>query len=388
MKKYLIIFGLLLILSIYLSMDSPFTRQIISGKRVNCLVVGADDIIDGRHSDAIILLSYNPKTRFLDMVSIPRDSKISIPGLKLKKINQLYAYQYKLTKSDTESVIFLKSYVEQLLGIRIPFYFQLDFDGFRNVIDAIGGINIKNEPSYAPGQGINYDVAYSSGEFVLNGAQALDYVRYRIGDRADLDRILRQQEFLCELLNRVNTEQIITGLPGIVKALRKNIHTNLLPWDLLTAMYEVKGFSISNIRLQSLQGRPSRNVWILDPVAVQNAMSLVIEGSIQETAKIKTYSDVIVEIFNASGISGAAEKLRREFMKMNYDVMKVGDYSRNSKYKKTVVIDRLGQPEKAKAVAAAVGSKIVLTKIDETRGVDVTVIIGQDWEELKNKWEK
>ena len=373
-------------LSICFSVCYPFTRLIISGKRVNCLVIGVDDVIDGRHSDAIILLSYNPKTRFLDMVSVPRDSKISVPGIALKKINQLYAYKYKNTKSDGESAAFLKETAEKLLGVEIPFYFQLDFDGFRGVIDAIGGIKINNEPP--SGEDNDFNAFYSSGEFILNGQQALDYVRYRIGDRADLDRILRQQEFLCELLNRVNTKQIISGFPGIVRALRKSINTNLTLWDLLTAVYEVKGFNISNIRLQSLSGRPSRNVWILDPAAMQKAMSLVEIGRVPDMAKIQTYSDVVVEIFNASGETGAANKLRRGFLKNNYDVIKIGDYSKNSKYKKTVVIDRLGQPDKAKIVAAAMGSKIVLTKIDETRGVDVTVIIGQDWEELKFKWEK
>jgi len=386
MKKYLIAAGLLLAISIYFSLSCDFTRLIISGKRVNCLVIGVDDVIDGRHSDAIILISYNPKTRFLDMISVPRDSKILVPGIALKKINQLYAYEYKITKSDAESSIFLKGIVERLLGQEIPFYFQLDFDGFRNIIDAMGGIKIQNEPQ--TGEDADYSAFYSSGEFVLNGQQALDYVRYRIGDRADLDRILRQQGFLCEFLNRVNTKQIISGFPGIVKALRKNINTNLTLWDFITAIYEVKSFSISNIRLQSLSGRPSKNVWILDTGAMKKAMSLVTEGCVPDTAKIQTYSDVILEVFNASGTNGAADNLRRALLKEKYDVIKIGDYSRNSKYKKTVVIDRLGQPEKAKMVAAAVGSKIVLTKIDETRGVDVTVIIGEDWEELEDKWEK
>lgn len=384
MKKYVIFFGLIFFITVFLSVINTFTLNIILGQRINGIVIGTDEVDYAKHSDVIIFLSYNPKTRFLDVISIPRDTKIRVPGVAIRKINQLYAYTYKKTKSHHAAADSVRNKLEKILGVDIPYYAQVDYDGFKNFIDVLGGIKIRlNQP-------MNYDdnwgklhIHFSTGAHLLDGKKALEYIRYRRGDRADLDRILRQQSFMREIMNKVKEPGVIAGFPKIVKILYKNTHTNISVWDILTIIYELKDFKLSNTRLQSLPGSPSRGAWIPSAKAIQKSIELVMSGRVANIEKFPTYSSIVVEIFNASGKAKLAWRMRRSLTRMNFDVIKIGNFARNSRYEKTVVIDRMGYLKKTQQVAAAIGAREVITKINESRGVDVTIIIGRDWRGLK-----
>lgn len=389
MKKYLIFFGIAFVISVLFTVINKLTLNIVLGRRVNGIIIGTDEVDYAKHSDVIIFLSYNPKTRFLDIISIPRDTKISVKGVAIGKITQLYAYTYKNTKSHKASADSVRNKIQEILGVDIPYYAQIDYSGFRNFIDVIGGLKIKvNYPMDYDDNWGKLHIHFSTGVHFLDGQKALEYIRYRKGDRGDLDRILRQQSFMREIMNRVKRPNVIIGFPKIAKILYRNIHTNISIWDILTVVYELKDFKISNIRLQSLPGRPStRGSWFPDPGAIQKSIDLVMTGSVSGMEKLQTYSDVVVEIFNASGSSQRASKMRRALLKKNFDVIKIGNYARDSRYEKTVVIDRLGNLKKAQKIAAVIGAREVITKVDESRGVDVTIIIGRDWQGLEDIWD-
>ncbi|MEW6556154.1 MAG: LCP family protein [Elusimicrobiota bacterium] len=392
MKKFIIFFCILLFITVIFSVFNPLTLDIILGRRVHGIIIGTDDVDYAKHSDVIVFISYNPKIRFLDMISIPRDTRITVEGVAIRKINQLYAYTYKQTKNHNTSAESVKNELQEILGLDIPYYAQIDYDGFRNFIDILGGIKIKIDQrmDYDDNWG-NLHIHFSTGEHLLNGKKALEYVRYRAGDRADLDRILRQQSFLQEIMNKIKELKVIVRFPEVIQILYKNIHTNISVWDILTIIYEMKDFKFaptSNIRLQSLAGRPVRGVWIPDLSAIQKSIELVMTGYVSDIKKFATYSDIVVEIFNAAGKPNLAGKMRRFLIKQNFDVIKIGSYEWDSKYEKTLVIDRMGRLEKAQHVAASIGAKEVITKIDESRGVDVTIIIGRDWQGLKDIWNR
>ncbi|MFH0948225.1 MAG: LCP family protein [Elusimicrobiota bacterium] len=390
MKKYIIFFGIIFFITIMVTLFNTLTLNLISGCRVNGIIIGTDDVDYAKHSDVIIFLSYNPKKRFLDIISIPRDTKISVEGVAIRKINQLYAYTYKKTKSHHAASESVRNELQKILGTDIQFYAQVDYSGFRNLIDVLGGVQVEIS------QPMNYDdnwgklhIHFSTGTYLLNGQKALEYIRYRTGDRADLDRILRQQGFVREVMNRVKEPRVIMNFPKIVKILYNNIHTNISVWDIMTVIYELKNFNLSkNVRLQSLPGAPSRGVWLPDSSAIRKSVELAKTGCVNDMEKFPTYSSIVVEIFNASGKTKLAGQMRRALTKNNFDVIKIGNYEPNSKYEKTLVIDRMGTLSKAQQIADVIGAKEIITKIDGSRGVDVTVIIGRDWGGLKNIWGK
>ncbi|MDD5686210.1 MAG: LCP family protein [Elusimicrobia bacterium] len=390
MKKIVIIFSFLFLITVILTVSNTLTYKIVSGNRVNGIIIGTDSVDFSKHSDVIIFLSYNPKTRFLDIISIPRDTKISIEGIAIRKINQIYANKWKSTKDHNIASNSVKDEVQKILGIDIPYYAQIDYDGFRNFIDVLGGVKVKiNQPMNYDDNWGNLHIHFSTGVYLLTGQKALEYIRYRTGDRADLDRVIRQQGFIREVVNKIKEPKVIIGFPKIVKIIYENIHTNISIWDMLAIVYELKDFKLSNIRVQSLAGAPTKSgVWIPDAIAIEKSVNLVMTNKIDNMERFPTYSNIVVEIFNASGKTDLAGKMRKYFVKKNFDVIKTGNYDPNSKYEKTIVIDRMGQLKKAQQIADEIGVKEVITKIDESRGVDVTIIIGRDWQGLKNIWEK
>ncbi|HAM38774.1 MAG: hypothetical protein A2474_03640 [Elusimicrobia bacterium RIFOXYC2_FULL_34_12] len=383
MKKYVIIFSLIFIIAVFLTVVNTLTYNIILGKRINGILIGTDSVETAVHSDTIIFFSYNPKQRFLDIISIPRDTKISIDGIAIRKINQLYAYTHKKTKNHNAAADSVRNELQDILGLDIPYYAQVDYDGFRSLINILGGIKMRIDQrmDYDDNWG-NLHIHFSTGIHHLNGQKALEYVRYRTGDRADLDRVLRQQSFMREVVNKLKEPKVVLGFPKIVKTFYNNIHTNISVWDMLSIIYEFKNFNISNIRLQSIAGKPSRGLWIPDFHAIQRTVELVLNGHVTNLERFSSYSNIVVEIFNASGKSGLAGKIRRKLIKNHFDVIKIGTYDNNSKYEKTLVIDRMGQLDKAREIANEIGAKEVITKIDESRGVDVTIILGRDWQGL------
>lgn len=138
------------------------------------------------------LLSGEPTT----MVSIPRDSYVDIPGWGMDKINAAFAEGGPSLLART---------VEGATGLRLDHYAEVGFAGFGAVVDALGGVTMcPEEPINDPLAGIDLP----AGCQVLNGPNALGYVRSRATARADLDRMLHQREFMAAMLTRAATPTV------------------------------------------------------------------------------------------------------------------------------------------------------------------------------------
>lgn len=119
--------------ALFFSIKSSIAGSLRRFERINMIWIGTDWVDYSRHSDTLMFVSYEPKTRFLDILSIPRDTRIRIPGIKLRRINEVYAYFYRLSKKDHVACEKLKNSVEDILKSRetlqIPFYIQLNYEG-------------------------------------------------------------------------------------------------------------------------------------------------------------------------------------------------------------------------------------------------------------------
>ena len=124
------------------------------------------------------------------MVSIPRDSYLSIPGYGKDKVNAAFAEGGPTLLAET---------IEQASGLRLDHFAEVGFAGFSAVVDALGGVQVcPAEPIDDPLAGIDLP----AGCQTLQGPEALGYVRSRATARADLDRMLKQREFMTAMLNR------------------------------------------------------------------------------------------------------------------------------------------------------------------------------------------
>ena len=179
-----------------------------SGSGTNWLLVGSDsrqglseeeqaqlgtggDVGVGR-TDTIMLL-HIPNSGTAQLVSIPRDSLVNVPGFGEDKINAAFTYGGPQLLAQT---------VEQATGVGIDHYAEIGMGGLANVVDAVGGVNIcLDEPILDPLAGIDL----AAGCQDLEGSDALGYVRTRATAMGDLDRVERQREFFAALLDKITS---------------------------------------------------------------------------------------------------------------------------------------------------------------------------------------
>jgi polyisoprenyl-teichoic acid--peptidoglycan teichoic acid transferase len=222
------------------------TASAIADKgRTNILLLG----VDARNgetvsrSDTIILASVDTQVNRVAMVSIPRDTKISGSangGMdKINSANVVGGPEMAVSK------------VEDLMNEKINYYIEIDFEGFKNIIDTLGGVTINvDQRMYKPSEGIDL----KPGIQKLNGSDALAFVRFRGYTNGDIDRTTHQQEFLKALGKELLQPSTIVKLPTLIKEAQANVKTNLGLTDMLKIASWAPRFSSDSIVAQTLPG--------------------------------------------------------------------------------------------------------------------------------------
>ncbi|NLH44902.1 MAG: LCP family protein [Acholeplasmataceae bacterium] len=212
----------------------------------NIVVMGVDERDgDTGRSDTLFVVMMDPKSNNVSLLSIPRDTMVKIPGRGWDKINHAFAFGgHKLTEQT----------VEEFLGIQINNYVVIDFRGFKDLVDAIGGIDIDVEKDmYYEDPYDNLVIDLQKGRQHLDGKTAIQYVRYR-DEEGDIGRIKRQQHFMAAIYEKVTSSQIITKMPGLVKELLSMVKTDMPLTDMAkvaramnTTMKEQKGLNMAMV---------------------------------------------------------------------------------------------------------------------------------------------
>lgn len=232
--KFLIIFGVLCIAAYGLysvffapkSMDNLSREDRLSLKK-NIVVLGVDERAeenDVGRSDTLFVVMFDQEKKSVSLLSVPRDTRVRIPGHGWDKINHAYAYGGRELSQAT---------VEELLGIRIDNYVMVDFAGFKGLVDAIGGIDINVEKDmyyYDDWDGFKVDL--KKGPQHLDGETAIQYVRYR-DEEGDIGRIKRQQHFIMAVYEKITSADMLLHVPGLARQLSSMIKTNLPVGDMM-----------------------------------------------------------------------------------------------------------------------------------------------------------
>lgn len=361
--------------SIYLSFASPIARAVRNGETINAVVLGTDLVDYARHTDTIIFLSYAPAVRFLNIISIPRDTRFSPQGYHFNRVNEVYAYHYRTTKNDHHACRETAAAVEQLLDSRvaIPYYLQIDYNSFRAFIDSIGGITLDiDEPMHHDDAAGNLHIHFEPGRQHLSGQQALEYVRYR-GPAGDIGRVFRQQQFLKAALSRFKNPLSLIRLPQIVASVTGDIRTNLTFWDMMVLALEARALTADNIRLAQLPGTPQRNYWNVDADNRRGMLDQILPST---GTAVAAGPLVRVEVWNASGTNRLADTVNWMLREQGFDVVEWGTLS--VVQKKTLIKDLTGNLRAAQQVAGIIGCGEVITRYDNKRFADIAVTLGED----------
>jgi len=217
----------------------PLLEQ--SAETVNIVLMGTDVTEGNWRTDTLIVVSVDPNLPSVSMLSIPRDLFVYIPGWKMSRINTADYHGMRVGYPGGGPGL-VKATIEYNLGIRVHYFARADFQGFVEIVDTLGGIDVVADCELhdtfpdpeAPGGASDIDI--SPGVHHLEGKQALWYARSR-WNTSDFDRGRRQQRVLRGTLAKIKQMDLLPKLPELWDELTQTIETDL---SLETALWLAK----------------------------------------------------------------------------------------------------------------------------------------------------
>lgn len=210
------------------------------------LMLGVDERDgDKGRSDTMIVLTVNPQKKSVKMLSIPRDTRTEIVGHGTQdKINHAFAFGGAKMSMDT---------VENFLDIPIDYYMKINMEGFKDIVDAVGGVTVQNDLDFTS-DGIHF----AKGSHTLNGKEALAYSRMRHDDpNGDFGRQSRQRSIIEAVIREGASVSSLTKYNDVFDALGNNIQTNLTFDDMMDIQKNYRDASKS-ITQSSINGKGTK----------------------------------------------------------------------------------------------------------------------------------
>ncbi|MGI6605502.1 MAG: LCP family protein [Peptococcia bacterium] len=226
---------------------------------LNVLVMGVDQREnEPARSDTLVLACLDLDKKKVNLLSLPRDTRVDIPGKGVKrKINYAHAV------GGAELAI---KTVENFLKLPVHYYVETNFDGFSNAIDILGGITLNvEEEMYFPEEGIDLDPGLQK----LDGHDALSYVRWRGDGRGDIGRIERQQKFIQALSDQAMRLSTVWKLPQLIGELNKQVKTDMDLQKMIMLANKFRDFQELEVNTYMVPGVPDDvnyggSYWIAD----------------------------------------------------------------------------------------------------------------------------
>ncbi len=191
-------------------------EKINKSEPVSILLLGADERGEDKgRSDSLMVITLNPKNNSMKTVSIPRDTYTEIVGKgKSDKINHAYAFG---------GVDMSVATVEKFLNVPINYYIEVNMEGFKDIVDAVGGVDVNNDLEFSL-EGKHFQ----KGNIHLTGDQALAYTRMRKEDpRGDFGRQMRQRQVMQAVIKKGASFSSLSSYGDVLTAIQKNVKTNL-----------------------------------------------------------------------------------------------------------------------------------------------------------------
>ncbi|MEM7344187.1 MAG: LCP family protein [Chloroflexota bacterium] len=207
--------------------------EFVDSERINILLMGIDKRPDELYSrtDTMILVTIDSNTRSAGMLSVPRDLWVAIPGYDEDRVNKAYFFGDKNNYPGGGPALAKKT-LQYNLGVPVHYFIEVDFDGFRQVVDTLGGIDIEvpetiDDPLF-PDNNYGYDPFYiEAGSQTLDGYDALRYARTRATAGADFSRARRQQQVLLAIRDKALQLNMIPKIPELWATMSGSFDTDL-----------------------------------------------------------------------------------------------------------------------------------------------------------------
>ncbi|MCX5726575.1 MAG: LCP family protein [Candidatus Saganbacteria bacterium] len=240
---------------------------------MNVLIMGTDIVYDIKTNkeisksgltDTLILASFFPRSGKITLLSIPRDTRVMIPGYGYSKINRAH-----LVGGPELS----QAIVNDLTDIPIDGYIIVNPGGIVKLVDLVGGIKVyvDKDMNYVDKAGHLY-INLKKGWKVLSGEEAHGYLRYRLDAMGDLTRVERQQVFLKQLLKKIANPSIIMRVPWVFNIMRENLETSFSLREILELGNFGRVLKRNDILIVTLPGNVEERtgLWIPDREGIKD----------------------------------------------------------------------------------------------------------------------
>lgn len=250
--------------------DYPVLAEARLMKTTNILLVGTDSPTPGKgpetRGDVLILATCDTGRNRVSLLSIPRDTLVEIPGHGQDRINAAHVY------GGVPLTILM---VEKLTGLPVDRYLAVDFRAFEDLVDLLGGVEVEvDKHLYYQDKSQNLLIDLRQGRQMLNGRQALGFVRYRQDPLGDITRVERQQHLVRAVLDKAAKENLWTKIIPLYRLGRRYVRTDLSLLDLYRLRNFLKDLATqANISSYTVPGWFSGPCWAVD----RQALSALIE---------------------------------------------------------------------------------------------------------------
>nr|WP_055506633.1 LCP family protein [Nonomuraea pusilla] len=301
----------------------------------------------GKRTDTIILMHISPDRDQARLISFPRDSMVQIPRCRNETTKQEMPPRRDMINSAYNSggIACTISTLETLTGIRINHFVEVDFSGFKNIVDALGGIEICLK------SGVNdkaSKLVLPAGKSLLNGEKALGYVRLRhYGDGSDIQRIKRQQIFLSKVVQKATSSELLTDVGKLRAFVSAAVGSVTMDPELANDTEELiriatsaKEMTAGGVKFITIPWTPdpqdeNRVVWkqpdageLFQAIKSDTEIALPSAGpSASAPPKVTIKPEQVkVQVLNGTTTAGKAREVADLLSKEGFDVVGVGDY--------------------------------------------------------------
>jgi len=326
--------------------------------RVNVLLVGiGGDGHEGANlSDVIMTVSIDPTNNTAAMLSIPRDLYLTIPGYYSTRINAAYALGEQ--DPDTTGAEVLTETVEGILDIDLHYFVQIDFQGFIEVIDRLGGVEVDvqeylRDPFIEETFGGGYSGPFEvfPGIQQMDGPTALQYARSR-KTTSDFDRARRQQIVLKAVKDKalsLGTFSNPLKIGDMLDSLGRNVKTNIQISEMLRMLEIAQTINNDTVRSEVLDNSAGG---FLAAQNISGASVLVPRGGLNNFSEIQKYvkgdlfadgfitsENAAISVLNATNTPGLATELGEELEELGYNVVEIGNATLEAVPETTILYD-------------------------------------------------
>ncbi|MEI6381527.1 MAG: LCP family protein [Cyanobacteriota bacterium ELA615] len=328
-------------------------------------------------TDSILLLHFDPQSHKTTIISVPRDTKVELPGRGNVKINE--------ANQDGGAPLAATTVSKLLNGVEIDRYITINTLGLVKLIDILGGVTVTlpKDIKYKDDTQHLY-VDFKAGVHHFNGAQSEQYLRFRHDELGDIGRIQRQQMFIRSLTEQALTPKLILKVPQILSLIRSHVDTNLTLEDIIALSAFAITTNRSDMQMVMLpgdfSGSESRiSYWIPNYKSINKMVDQYLrEDAANQNQSAIEPSKLRISIQDSTDSPQAVRSLEKSLLKAGYSSVQV--YRRKiSPLEKTKIVIQTGDRLDGQLLRNKLGIGEIFTESTGSLGSDITIQIGKDW---------